>query len=96
MSNNNSKDNEFKISLSVNDIDKIHAEINNLNNDLKKTTDEPNTHQVKGELIIEKQKDLNVVNGITLLNTCAVCNDKFKPVNSMIYESTCVLCSNKK
>ncbi|MHA7733626.1 hypothetical protein [Nitrosopumilus sp. S6] len=41
----------------------------------------------------EKQKDQNVINGITLLNICAICHNTFKPVNSMIGESSCGKCS---
>ena len=89
---NNNKDGEFKISLSINDIDKIHDEINCVKNNSEKNPDDAET----GAQLTEKQKDPHVINGITLLNTCATCNNKFKPVKSMIDESSCVLCSKKK
>ena len=62
-----------------------------------KTNNGPSkTIKVENDLIVEKQKDHNIINGITLLNTCVTCNNKFRPINSMIDEPSCVLCSNKK
>jgi hypothetical protein len=46
--------------------------------------------------MVEKQKDHNVINGVTLLNTCMVCNEKFKPITSMIDEPSCASCLKKK
>ncbi|HEY5735844.1 MAG TPA: hypothetical protein VIS47_04720 [Nitrosopumilus sp.] len=90
------KDDEFKIYLSIKDIDNIHDEINSMNDNAKKNLDGPSTIKVENDLIVEKQKDHNIINGITLLNTCVTCNNKFRPINSMIDEPSCVLCSNKK
>lgn len=91
----NTKDGEFKISLSVEDIDKIDDEIKSMEDGTKKILDESNTAKIEESIMVEKQKDHNVVNGITLLNTCMICNNKFKPVNSMINETSCTLCSKK-
>lgn len=91
----NTKDDEFKILLSVEDIDKIDDEIKSMEDDPKKILDDSNTSKIKKSTMVEKQKDHNVVNGITLLNTCMICNNKFKPVNSMINETSCTLCSKK-
>ena len=91
----NTKDDEFKILLSVEDIDKIDDEIKSMEDDTKKILDDSNTSKIEESMMVEKQKDHNVVNGITLLNTCMICNNKFKPVNSMINETSCTLCSKK-
>ena len=91
----NTKDDEFKISLYVEDIDKIDDEIKRMEDDTKKILDDSNTFKIEESMMAEKQKDHNVVNGITLLNTCMICNNKFKPVNSMINETSCTLCSKK-
>jgi len=91
----NAKDDEFKISLSVEDIDKIDDEIKSMEDDAKKIPDESNTVKIEESVMAEKQKDHNVVNGITLLNTCLICDNKFKPVNSMIDETSCTSCSKK-
>jgi len=44
----------------------------------------------------EEQKNLNVVDGVILFNTCVTCHNKFKPINSMINETSCNVCSEKK
>jgi len=45
--------------------------------------------------LVEKQKDHNVINGVTLLNTCVICNNKFKPSYSMTNEPLCESCLEK-
>ncbi|NCF22465.1 MAG: hypothetical protein GWP65_05935 [Nitrosopumilaceae archaeon] len=40
--------------------------------------------------------NLDVIDGVTLLNRCLVCHNKFKPVASMIDEPLCDSCSKKK
>ena len=90
------KDDEFKISLSMEDIDKIDEEIKKLESNSKKTLDEPGMIESgKPELTKEKENH-NVIDGVVLLNTCVACHNKFKPVNSMIYETSCNVCSEKK
>jgi hypothetical protein len=49
----------------------------------------------KSELTKEKENS-KVIDGVVLLNTCMACHNKFKPVNSMIYETSCNVCSEKK
>jgi hypothetical protein len=44
----------------------------------------------------KKKENDNVIDGVLLLNTCVACHKKFKPVNSMIYETSCNVCSEKK
>ena len=44
----------------------------------------------------EKIENHNVIDGVTLLNTCVTCHDKFKPTDSMTDESSCDVCSKRK
>ena len=37
----------------------------------------------------------NLVSGVALINACTNCGNKFKPVNSMIWELLCDLCLEK-
>ena len=39
---------------------------------------------------------LNAQKGIILLNTCMMCQNKFKPTKSMIDEILCNVCSERK
>ncbi len=91
-----SKDGEFKISLSTEDIDKIEGEIKNIDDNSKKTPDESNMIESKKDGYAKEQKKSNVVDGIILLNTCVTCHDKFKPTNSMINETSCGACLERK
>ena len=70
------KDAEFKISLSSEDIDKIEEKIRNGDDD--------------------ETQNSRLVSGVTLINACTNCGNKFKPVNSMIWESLCDLCLGGK
>lgn len=90
------KDGEFKISLSTEDIDKIDEEIKNIENDYGKTLDEPYMIESRNAKLPEKIEYYNVIDGVTLLNTCVTCHDKFKPTCSMIDESSCDVCSKRK
>ena len=90
------KDDEFKISLSTEDIDKIDEEIKNIENDSKKTLDESYMIENEKTELTEEGENHNVVNGVILLNTCMTCHNKFKPANSMIYEASCNVCTEKK
>jgi hypothetical protein len=44
----------------------------------------------------ETESNQNITHSIVLLNTCANCGRKFKPVKSMINEKLCDLCLGKK
>lgn len=90
------KNDEFKISLSTEDINKIDEEIKKLESNSKKTFDDLSMiENQKSELTKEKENS-KVIDGVVLLNTCMACHNKFKPVNSMIYETSCNVCSEKK
>jgi hypothetical protein len=90
------KDDEFKISLSMEDIDKIDEEIKNIERDSKKTLDDLSMIENQKPELTKEKENHNVIDGVVLLNTCMVCHNKFKPVNSMIYETSCNVCSEKK
>jgi len=89
------KDDEFKILLSMEDIDKIDEEIKNIDSNSKKI-DESNMIESEEAKLTEDGENYNVVDGVILLNTCMTCHNKFKPLNSMIYETSCNACSEKK
>lgn len=72
------KDSEFKISLSSDDIDKIAEKIRNGDND------------------VQEQNSRHLANGVILLNTCASCDAKFIPKDSMTCEKLCGSCVGKK
>ncbi|MDH3342009.1 MAG: hypothetical protein OEL84_12115 [Nitrosopumilus sp.] len=93
---NVTKDNEFKISLSMEDIDKIDEEIKNIESNSKKTLDGSDMIEIEKSRLTEEQKNPHVVNGVILFNTCVICHNKFKPVNSMINETSCNVCSERK
>ena len=90
------KDSEFKILLSTEDIDKIDEEIKTIEVNSKKTPDESNVIESGKNESTEEQKNPHVVDGVILLNTCVTCHNKFKPTNSMTYEISCNVCSEKK
>ncbi len=92
---NISKDGEFKISLSTEDIDKIDEEIKNIDDNSKKTPDESNVIESGKIGYAKEQKKSNIMDGIILLNTCVTCHKKFKPTNSMTYETSCDMCSER-
>ena len=77
------------------DIDKIDEEIKNIDSNSKKI-DESNMIESEEAKLTEDEENYNVVDGVILLNTCMTCHNKFKPVNSMIYETSCNACSEKK
>jgi len=93
---NVTKDNEFKISLSMEDIDKIDEEIKNIESNFKKTLDESDVIEIEKSRLTEEQKNPNVVDGVILFNICVICHNKFKPVNSMTNETSCNVCSERK
>ena len=90
------KDDEFKISLSMEDIDKIDEEIKKIERDSKKTLDDLSIIENQKPKLTKEKENHNIVDGVVLLNTCVTCHNKFKPVNSMIYETSCNACSEKK
>ncbi len=90
------KNDEFKISLSTEDINKIDEEIKKLESDSKKTFDDLSMIENQKSELTKKKENSKVVDGVVLLNTCMACHNKFKPVNSMIYETSCNVCSEKK
>ncbi len=90
------KNDEFKISLSTEDINKIDEEIKKLESDSKKTFDDLSMIENQKYELTKEKENSKVVDGVVLLNTCMACHNKFKPVNSMIYETSCNVCSEKK
>ena len=90
------KDDEFKISLSSEDIDKMDEEIKKLESNSKKTFGELYVIESENAELTEKIENHNVIDGVTLLNTCVTCHDKFKPIDSMTDESSCNVCSKRK
>ena len=90
------KDDEFKISLSMEDIDKIDEEIKNIESNSKKTLDESNMIESEKTELTKEEENHNVIDGVILLNTCMTCHNKFKPINSMTDETSCNVCSERK
>lgn len=87
------KDNEFKIYLSTEDIDKIDEEIRGMNNSFK-SIEKSNEAKNKAKTI-NIEKNQNIVKGLRLLNVCANCKNEFIPKNSMINEKLCKSCLEK-
>ena len=83
--NNTSKDNEFKIQLSVEDINKLDDAIRGMS-DGSKFVEKSN------ELKINPKNNQNITEGLKLLNLCVNCKNEFIPKNSMINEKLCKLC----
>ena len=85
---NISRDDEFIIQLSTEDINKIDEELRgagNISNPLEKS------NEVKNKTI-SMQESQSTVKGLRLLNVCANCDDEFIPKNSMINEKMCRSC----
>lgn len=78
------------------DIDKIDEEVKNIESNSKKIIDESDMIEIEKSGSAEEQKNPNVVDGVILFNTCVTCHNKFKPINSMINETSCNVCSEKK
>jgi hypothetical protein len=84
---NFSKDNEFKIQLSVEDINKLDDAIRGMSD---------------GSKSIEKSNEMKTNNnqstakGLRLLNVCTNCKNEFIPKNSMINEKLCKSCLEKE
>jgi hypothetical protein len=90
---NVSKDDEFKIHLSTEDINKIDEKIRDMNNS-SKPIEKSNESKNKVEMI-KIEKNQNTVKGLSLLNVCANCKKEFIPKYSMINEKLCKSCLEK-
>lgn len=86
-----SKDSEFKIQLSIEDINKIDEEIRGISNSSKPL--EKSNQRIKTNNMQESQ---STVKGLKLLNVCTNCENKFIPKNSMINEKLCKSCLGKR
>jgi formylmethanofuran dehydrogenase subunit E len=86
--NNFSKDNEFKIQLSVDDIDKLDDAIRGIDDDSKFI-------EKSNELQINLKNNQSIIKGLKLLNVCDNCKNEFIPKNSMIDEILCKSCLEK-
>lgn len=88
---NISREDEFKILLSTEDINKIDEELRGINNSSKQIEE---SYEVKNK-IISIQKSQNTVKRLRLLNVCVNCKNEFIPKNSMISEKLCKSCLEK-
>lgn len=86
--NNMSRDNEFKIQLSVEDIDKLDDAI-------RRMSDSSKSIEKSNELKINTKNNQSIIKGLRLLNVCTNCKNEFIPKNSMINEKLCKLCLEK-
>ncbi|MFB5602709.1 MAG: hypothetical protein HPQ69_01330 [Marine Group I thaumarchaeote] len=87
--NNMSRDNEFKIQLSAEDINKLDDVIKGMS-DGSKSIEKPN------ELKTNSKNNQSTVKGLRLLNVCINCENEFIPKNSMINEKLCKSCLEKE
>ncbi|MGY5151666.1 MAG: hypothetical protein ACW9XA_05300 [Candidatus Nitrosopumilus sp. bin_6a] len=83
-----SRDKEFKIQLSVEDINKLDDVIRGMS-DSSKSIEKLN------ELKINTKNNQSTIKGLRLLNVCTNCKNKFIPKNSMINEKLCKSCLEK-
>ncbi len=86
---NTSKDSEFKIQLSIKDINKIDEELRGIDNSSKPLE---KSNEEKPINIDESQ---STVKGLKLHNVCTNCENKFIPKNSMMNEKLCKSCLEK-
>jgi len=87
---NTSKDSEFKIQLSTEDINKIDEELRGIDSSSK-----PLEKSNEGNKTINANESQTTVKGLRLLNVCTNCENKFIPKNSMINEKLCKSCLEK-
>ena len=87
--NNMSRDNEFKIQLSAEDINKLDNVIKGMS-DGSKSIEKPN------ELKTNSKNNQSTVKRLRLLNVCINCENEFIPKNSMINEKLCKSCVEKE
>lgn len=83
-----SRDKEFKIQLSVEDINKLDDVIRGMS-DSSKSIEKSN------ELKINTKNNQSTIKGLRLLNVCTNCKNEFIPKNSMINEKLCKSCLEK-
>ena len=87
--NNMSRDNEFKIQLSVEDINKLDDAIRGMS-DGSKSVEKSN------EMKTNSKNNQSIAKGLRLLNVCTNCKNEFIPKNSMINEKLCKSCLKKE
>ena len=87
--NNMSSDNEFKIQLSVEDINKLDDAIRGMS-DGSKSIEKSN------EMKTNSKNNQSTAKGLRLLNVCTNCKNEFIPKNSMINEKLCKSCLEKE
>ena len=87
--NNMSRDNEFKIQLSVEDINKLDDAIRGMS-DGSKSIEKSN------EMKTNSKNNQSTAKGLRLLNVCTNCKNEFIPKNSMINEKLCKSCLEKE
>ena len=86
---NTSRDNEFKIQLSVEDIKKINEKIRRMESNLE-------FPEKSNELKTNYKNNQSTAKGLRLLNVCTNCENEFVPKNSMINEKLCKSCLEKE
>jgi hypothetical protein len=84
-----SRDNEFKIQLSVEDINKLDDAIRGMS-DGSKSIEKSN------EMKTNSKNNQSTAKGLRLLNVCTNCKNEFIPKNSMINEKLCKSCLEKE
>jgi len=82
------RDNEFKIQLSVEDINKLDDAI-------RRMSDSSKSIEKSNELKINTKNNQSIIKGLRLLNVCTNCENEFIPKNSMINEKLCKSCLEK-
>lgn len=87
------KDDEFKLQISTEDINKIDDEVRGMSDSSKSNK---KSNDVKNKVkIINIEKNQDITNGLRLLSACANCENEFIPKNSMINEKLCKSCLEK-
>jgi hypothetical protein len=90
---NTSRNSEFKIQLSTEDINKLDEAIREMSNNSNLPE---KSNEVKNKVkTTDIEKSQNTVKELRLLNACADCKNKFIPKNSMVDEKLCKLCLEK-
>ena len=90
---NTSRNNEFKIQLSIEDINKLDKAIREMSNN---SNIPEKSNEVKNKFKTTNiEKNQNTVKGLRLLSACVNCKNEFIPKNSMIDEKLCKSCLEK-
>jgi len=87
--NNASRDSEFKIQLSAEDINKLDYVVRGMSDSSKSIE---NTNEMK----TNTKNNQSTVKGLRLVNVCTNCENEFIPKNSMINEKLCKSCLEKE